>query len=351
MSVRGILILLLTLWPAWGHTQGFAGLGTGQEGFALPVEGTALQFPEDHGAHPAFRIEWWYLTANLTDASGRDLGVQWTLFRSAIAPETRPGWQDPQLWLAHAAVTTPDTHHVAERMGRGGVGQAGVRAAPFAAWIDDWEMRGAPGQGLQDLTLKATGEDFAYALRLKADAPLVLQGRDGYSQKSPEGQASYYYSQPHYTVTGTLTLPDGDVTVTGTAWLDREWSSQPLSADQAGWDWISLHLDDGAKLMGFQLRDTGGGAYTSGTWIGADGTVAPFGDGALRMTPLDRAQVAGRDMPVGWRVELPERDLDLTLRAVNENAWMDTLFPYWEGPVRIGGSHSGRGYLEMTGYE
>lgn len=69
------------------------------------------------------------------------------------------------------------------------------------------------------------------------------------------------------------------------------------------------------------------------------------------MTPQTRARVAGRDIPVGWRVELPERGLDLTVDAVNARAWMDTLFPYWEGPVRISGSHKGRGYLEMTGYE
>lgn len=351
MNAKVLLLLFLALCPGFANAQGFAGLGTGQEGFALPVEGQALEFPADHGAHPAFRIEWWYLTANLTDAKGRDLGLQWTLFRSALAPETKPGWPDPQLWLAHAAVTTPNAHHVAERMGRGGIGQAGVTAAPFEAWIDDWALRGQPGQGLQTLSLEASGADFAYALDMTTDAPLVLQGQGGYSQKSPDGQASYYYSQPHYRVEGTLTLPEGDVAVTGTAWLDREWSSQPLSADQSGWDWISLHLQDGAKLMGFQLRSTQGGTYTSGTWIGADGTAVPFGDGQLQMTPLKTAPVAGRDVPVHWRVQLPARDLDLTLEAVNEGAWMDTLFPYWEGPVRISGSHTGRGYLEMTGYE
>ena len=212
-------------------------------------------------------------------------------------------------------------------------------------------MTGVADQGLQQLSLRATGAEFAYALDLSADAPLVLQGQGGYSQKSPDGQASYYYSQPHYTVRGELTLPDGAVQVTGTAWLDREWSSQPLSADQAGWDWISLHLGDGAKVMGFQLRDTRGGRYTSGTWIGADGQVAPFGDGVLQMTPLEQARVAGRDLPVAWRVALPERGLDVTLQPVNRDAWMATLFPYWEGPVRISGSHDGRGYLEMTGYD
>lgn len=120
------------------HAQGFADMGAPAEGFALPDPAHVLEFPADHGAHPAFRIEWWYLTANLTGPDGTDYGAQWTLFRSALAPEEVEGWSSPQLWMGHAAVTTPDTHHFAERLARGGVGQAGVTLdGGFRAWIDD----------------------------------------------------------------------------------------------------------------------------------------------------------------------------------------------------------------------
>ena len=141
-------------------------------------------------------------------------------------------------------------------------------------------------------------------------------------------------------------LPEGAVSVTGRAWLDREWASQPLDPDQGGWDWISLHLDDGAKLIGFQVRDTRGGVFTSGTWIAPDGQAIPFGNGALRLTPLGRGTP-----PTRWRVELPAQDVDVQIDAINRDAWMPMLFPYWEGPVRLSGSHAGRGYLEMTGYD
>ena len=191
---------------------------------------------------------------------------------------------------------------------------------------------------------------MAYDLDLTARGPLITHGQNGYSVKSAEGQASYYYSQPFYQVQGTLDLPDGTIAVTGQAWLDREWSSQPLSDNQTGWDWVSLHFDDGAKLMGFRLRDTAGGNFTSGTWIEPDGTVAPFGDGTLTMTPLQTETVENRQVPVHWRIELPGRDLVVEIEAINPQAWMNTSFPYWEGPVIITGSHPGRGYLEMTGY-
>ncbi|MEL6680000.1 MAG: lipocalin-like domain-containing protein, partial [Pseudomonadota bacterium] len=241
-----------------GHAQGFAGLGTDAEGFAVPQPDTPFVFPDDHGAHPDYRIEWWYLTANLTGPDGTEYGIQWTLFRSALAPEgPAEGWDRPQVWMGHAAVTTARDHRVAERFARGGIGQAGATARPFEAWIDDWALvSSAPAEAdaYTALDVSARGDDFSYALALRTDADPVPQGVGGYSVKSAEGQASYYYSQPFYTVAGTLTIDGAEIPVTGSAWLDREWSSQPLSESQTGWDWFSLHLDSGEKVMAFRLR-------------------------------------------------------------------------------------------------
>ena len=349
-------LFFLGLAPQPVLSQGYAGLGSEAEGFAIPTPDTTLTFPYDHGPHPEFRIEWWYLTANLTGPDGTDYGIQWTLFRSALAPVETSGWSSPQIWMAHAAATTPDSHHVAERFARGGIGQAGVTIQPFEAWIDDWRMAssGTTTDELDALTVTAAGDGFGYSLSLDAKGLLVLQGRDGFSVKSPEGQASHYYSQPFYRITGSLTLPNGEgtttVPVTGQGWLDREWSSQPLADTQDGWDWASLHFDDGTKLMGFRLRDVDGPPFTSATWIGADGTATPYGNAGLTMTPLVETPVNGAPVPTQWQVDLPDRGVSVRIEALNPQAWMATRFPYWEGPVRITGSHSGRGYLEMTGY-
>ncbi|WP_298912265.1 lipocalin-like domain-containing protein [uncultured Roseobacter sp.] len=349
MNVKPFISLcFVNIWlGAAAMAQGFAGLGGDAEGFALPQRGYVFDFPADHGPHPEFRIEWWYLTANLRDADGVAYGLQWTLFRSALEPVERPGWDSPQLWLAHAAVTTPTGHHVAERRARGGIGQAGVKAAPFEAWIDDWHMQ---GPSLDKLALRASGTDFSYQMQLEAKGPLVLHGDGGYSQKSASGRASYYYSQPFFDIAGTLTLPQGDIAVTGHAWMDREWASQPLGASQVSWDWFSMAFDGGDRLMGFTLRDTEGGAYTAATWIDTEGGATAFADGAFRAEPLATSTVAGRQIPTLWRAQLPEKGVDVTVEALNADAWMATSIPYWEGPVTIRGSHAGRGYLEMTGY-
>ena len=327
-----------------GLAQGFAGLGQATDGFALPDLDTRFVYPEDHGPHPEFRIEWWYVTANLEGPDGTPYGVQWTLFRNALRPG---GTAADQAWMAHAAVAAPDGHRYAERFARGGSGLAGVTAAPFEAFIDEWQM---VGPDLTDIRLTAQGVDFHYDLELAADGPFVLQGENGYSVKSEAGQASHYYSLPSYDVAGTLTLPEGPVEVTGKAWLDREWSSQPLTATQTGWDWVSLHFETGEKLMGYRLRDRDGSTYTVGTWITAAQEAVPLTPGQLTMTATDWSDVAGREVPTEWSIALPDRNLAISASAIYPQSWMGTLVPYWEGPVEVTGTHPGIGYLEMSGY-
>ncbi|MDA8768439.1 iron ABC transporter permease [Planktomarina temperata] len=340
-------VFLLLLWPITASAQGFAGLGTDVDGFSYPQSPAQFDFPIDHGPHDDYRIEWWYLTANLEGLDGTPYGLQWTLFRSALTSDVGKGWSSPQLWMGHAAVTTPDAHFVTERLARGGIGQAGVQADPFEAWIDDWQL---VGPDFATLTVTASGPDFAYDMVLNSDGPLVFHGDEGYSVKSAEGQASYYYSQPFYVIEGTLILPTGSIKVAGDAWLDREWSSQPLSDNQTGWDWFSLSLEDG-KLMGFRLRQTDGSYYTSATWIDPNGTTTSYSNSAFEADPVAISDVGGRDVPTTWNVRLPDRGVDVEVTAINPQAWMDTSVPYWEGPIIVQGSHTGRGYLEMTGYD
>jgi predicted secreted hydrolase len=356
ISRRGFAggLALLALGSRAPFAQGFAGLGNETNGFAPVVPGKMLAFPADHGPHPDFRIEWWYVTANLVDSNGAPYGAQWTLFRQALAPGAQQeGWANQQIWMGHAAVTRADTHRYAETFARGGVGQAGVEIKPFRAWIDSWQMRGLDGMSdaiISPLELKASGTDFSYALRLDADRPLVLQGDAGFSKKSERGQASYYFSQPYFKATGTLAIDDKPVQVTGLAWMDREWSSQPLASDQTGWDWFSLHLGSSEKLMLFRLRQADGQNYFSGNWIGADGKSAQIASADIGMTPTASTEIAGRKVPTQWSIAIASRGLKIETTPLNAKSWMATSFPYWEGPIGFRGSHRGVGYLEMTGY-
>ena len=349
---RRYLLTLLCMSPvsALAQQQGFAGLGSAVEGFSQALPGPEINFPADHGSHPEFRIEWWYLTANLTDADGDVYGAQFTLFRQAASPRPqRKGWASQQFWLGHAAVTSAEAHLHAEKLGRGGIGQAGVHSEPFEAWIDDWSLASVD-QSFSPMRLRVAAPGFDYDLRLSTDSPMVLQGDDGYSVKSDRGQASYYVSQPFFVAEGTLRFGTRDIPVSGQAWMDREWSSQPLAPDQEGWDWFSLHLDSGDKVMLFRLRHAGGEHYLAGNWISANGVSTPIASTEIGMEPLQVERVVGRDLPIGWRLSVEARGLAIETTALNPQSWNGTSFPYWEGPIVLAGSHSGVGYLEMTGY-
>ena len=334
--------------------QGFAGLGMNGGGFASVIPGKTFAFPADHGPHPDYRIEWWYVTTNLMDAAGIAYGAQWTLFRQAMQPGAQQeGWANQQIWMGHAAVTRADTHRYSETFARGGVGQAGVEPKPFRAWIDSWQMRGLDpirDDSIAPLELTASGTDFSYTLRLDADRALVLQGDGGYSKKSERGQASYYYSQPYFKVAGSITIDDKPAQVTGRAWMDREWSSQPLTSDQTGWDWLSLHLNEGEKLMLFRLRQADGSNYRSGNWILPAGKTEQLASADIEMTPTAFTEIEGRKIPVAWRIAIPRLALSIECSPLNARSWMATSFRYWEGPISFRGSHGGVGYLEMTGY-
>jgi predicted secreted hydrolase len=335
------------------------------EGYAAVTPGKRFVFPDDHGVHPDFRIEWWYLTANLKDAEGRDWGLQWTLFRQSMdAKPVLKGWSSNQLWMAHAAITTPEGHLHEQRFARGGINQAGVNSVSraelnqqyngkFEVWIDDWEWSAKAANPFPSKLSFSIGET-RLSINLSSTKPWVLNGDRGYSQKSGQGQASYYYSQPHIKVEGSVFHQGESIALTGKAWLDREWSSQPLSANQQGWDWFSLHLNSGAALMVYRLRQTDGKHWLSGSLIKPDGSSQSLGPDEIRLKVLDRRWVkAGKqkvELPLSWQIDLPILGEQWQVDVLYDQQWMDTQFPYWEGVVKVDGGNNGVGYMELTGY-
>ncbi|KPF65770.1 hydrolase, partial [alpha proteobacterium AAP81b] len=212
--------------------------------------GVALSFPRDHGAHPDFRTEWWYATGWLTAASGKRLGFQVTFFRvrPGLGEDNPSAFAPRQIVFAHAALSDPALGRLrhGQKLARAGFGLASAATGDAALAIDDWRMaRRRDGVW----TARATASDFTLDLALTPTQPLLPQGQAGYSRKGADpASASYYYSIPHLRVAGAVTIDGKREAVTGTAWLDREWSSALLDARATGWDWLGLNMDDGAAL-------------------------------------------------------------------------------------------------------
>lgn len=329
------------------------------EPVAYPVvkPGVKLVFPRDHGAHPDYRTEWWYVTGAL-DSPRRDSGFQLTFFRSR--PGTAEALASPiaarQIVFAHAALTIPgDRLRHAERAARANLGASFSRLDCDLS-IGAWRMTREDGSAGEVFLLQMQSPQFSYDFTLKPSQPLLLQGDGGYSRKgrSPE-LASYYVSWPQLQVDGVLVVDGRRQAVSGRAWFDHEWSTAVLGDGAVGWDWLGINLADGGALMAFRLRDAlGGTVFAHAAWRDATGRVRQFGVAEVSFTPLRRWSSArsGASYPVQMEVRLGEHTLR-TLPVLDDqelSASQPTAVVYWEGLVQVDGSLKGRGYLELTGY-
>ena len=327
-------------------------------------------FPRDHGQHPAYRIEWWYYTGHLEGPGGRRFGFQVTFFRLGL--RARPGarasaWATGALYSAHAALSdlTRGRFRHAGRAARDGLDLAGAATHRHQVWVGPWRADALPDDP-HGTRLTVRAPDFALELTLHARTPPVLHGRGGLDRKGPApGQASWYYSLPDLAATGTVAAGGETVPVQGSAWMDHEFGTSQLGPEREGWDWWALRLSDGHALMLYRLRARGGGTapFSGGTLIDPAGRGTPFDlapDGPARLRPTRHWESPdGTRYPVAWRIELPTQGLalDVTpeLDAQELTPTAGVPFPYWEGAVRVAGTHAGRavtgrGYQELAGY-
>ena len=365
------LLLALRFWSAdrddetaGGDAFDVAGALSGEDdaaGFSRVVGPEPLQFPDDHGPHPDYRHEWWYVTGNVQDETGRHFGFQATLFRFSVAsepPEHGSALATNQLWMGHLAVTDTDAgeFHHRERFVRGGAGLADGVASPFRVWVEDWEMAGVDDEAMP-MEIRFQEDDLGVDMTVTPRKPLVLQGDQGYSRKGDHpGNASRYYSWTRLAAEGSVVVGGESHQVDGEAWMDREWGTSTLAEDQIGWDWFSVQLEDGRDVMFYQLRLEDGeiDARSKGLLVEADGAsrVLNSDDVALNATRHWDSPV-GMRYPVAWRMRIPEADLDLALEAVLDDQELRGAFRYWEGAIRVTGNTGpdGYGYAELTGYD
>ena len=324
---------------------------------ALPQ--TALAFPRDHGAHPGFRTEWWYITGH-AHSEGRAFGFQITFFRSRVEGTQAMASQFAarQLVFAHAALTDVQGGKLwhDQRIAREGFGVALAAEGDTRVQLRDWSLL-REGSGAYRARLPAG--DFALELECTPTQPLLLQGKEGLSRKGPEQkQASYYVSQPQLAAGGAVTLQGRRFEVTGRAWLDHEWSEELLHPDAVGWDWIGMNLEDGSALTAFRLRRKDGSTlWDGGSFRSLKGGLYVFSPGEVVFSPQRRwASALSQSLyPVEWIVRTPADFY--TVKAVLDNQELDsrasTGAVYWEGLSDLfdsNGKRVGRGYLEMTGY-
>ncbi|MEO1043817.1 MAG: lipocalin-like domain-containing protein [Pseudomonadota bacterium] len=348
VMLSALIMALLTAMGAWAASViRYPEVGPGQP----------ISFPRDHGSHDDFRTEWWYFTGWLETESGQPLGFQVTFFRTRpdIPDDNPSGFAPNQIVFAHAAISDPQTGTLVhdQRLGRAGFGIVDAAAGDADVALLGWTLV-RDGKGVFVSEVAAKG--FTLDLQMRPTQKVMLNGEAGYSRKGPRpSQASYYYSIPQLAVSG-LVMRNGDKqSVTGTAWLDREWSSDVLPENAVGWDWTGLNFDDGSALMAFQVRGRNGEAvYAGGSYRDAAGKQTILAPDAVRFEPrrIWTSPKTGAAYPVeaAFIVTLDGEEKRFVLQPLFDAQELSGSFTptYWEGAVTTEG---GRGYLEMTGYD
>jgi len=325
--------------------------------YAQVERGVNVQFPRDHGSHPAFRTEWWYVTG-VAGETGAEVGVQITFFRSrpGVAENENSRFAPRQILFAHAALALANRGSLVadQRVARAGFALAEAREQTTDVRIDDWslELRG------DVYAARIVARDFTFALDFRMTDPPLLQGDGGVSRKGPlAAQASLYYSIPQLAMTGTIAVDSRQRNIAGVAWLDHEWSSAYLAPEARGWDWTGINFDDGSALMAFRIRDRAGNSFwAGGAFRDRSGRHIVFQRDDVRFEPLRtwHSPRTNIDYPVAMRVRAGDLDLDLQpmFDDQEEDARPTVGTIYWEGAVRTRRADgvAGRGYLELTGY-
>jgi predicted secreted hydrolase len=350
-SSRG-LSLLLTLWLAVNAPA--AG-----DPYRLALPDYRFEFPRDHFNHPEFQTEWWYYTGNLRTAEGRRFGYELTFFRQAVDRQPAESvWDLRDVWMAHLALSDIQGGQFlhTERLNRAGPGIAGADLMQARVWNGNWQAQWTGSTQ----ALQAVADRFSFELSLKAEKPPVIHGANGVSQKAEGvGKASHYISFTRLATTGAIILDGKRFSVEGASWMDHEFFSHQLEANQSGWDWFSLQLEDRSELMLFRLRRTGGGIdpYSAGTFIDSQGHARHLAAGDFTVTPGKNwaSAATGGRYPVEWTIEVPSIGFKAAIRTPLVQQEITGSTNYWEGAIDIDGTKLGSpvkgvGYLEMTGY-
>lgn len=324
---------------------------------AAVTRGRELNFPRDHGSHPEFRVEWWYVTGLVT-VRGTPLGFQITFFRARTDRDSlNPSAFAPrQILIGHAALSDPGQQRLLhqQRAARAGFDLAEADTERTRVWIDGWRLE----QTADGYRMLLPVDEFGFDFELVRTQPLLLNGEAGFSRKGPRPEsASYYYSIPQLAVRGTVTRAGRAEGATGKAWLDHEWSSSYLDERASGWDWIGINFDDGSALMAFRIRALDGAPLWAGATLrDARGRTRTFQPQHVHFEPRRHWQSGrtGVRYPVAWDVVVGDAryTVEPLMDEQEQDARATTGTVYWEGAVELRqeGRRTGGGYLELTGY-
>jgi predicted secreted hydrolase len=295
--------------------------------------------PGDHGAHPAFEVEWWYTAGTVSAARGRDyfwFATVWSGMGFLVGRVNVVDLGADRIVLSKEYVAT----------GAPAQGQTQLDANGLTL---GWQPSGALGGWSIDAAAPGAG---ALKLSLTPVQPYVLNGPQGIVPEGP-GASSAYYSAPRLAARGTLVLHGHTINVSGRGWLDHQWGNFATNTASWHWNWFACQFRNGSDLMLYQFIKPSGQptGVQSGTFVPRPGvashlrrfTVQPLG-------PKIHPPGATATYPLNWRLKVPAAHLDLALAARARHQFISNRFVpgFWEGAAAVTSGTPGECIVEST---
>lgn len=328
-----------------------------------PLDPVAHEVSHDCG------VEWWYYTGLVHDKDdpAAQFGFELVIFEF-----------DPKgpLWgyLGNCAITDLSEEEPKFVFGwKPGFSKRQNAEIGFDVHAGSWRVMGHAGH--DQLFANTKGYEIEFDL-VDVKGPMI-QYDEGWMPMGENDEPFYYYTYPHMQVTGTMKTPDGDIEVTGDAWMDHQWGNPGMfdyiyPFDKAGhpraldsWEWYSIRLDNDDDIMLFVTRDDNGDElFRGGTISYADGETVNIPAEDIEICSLNEWTSNRTDAtyPQDWVVSLPSIGIqELNIDAVspdselNHNLWQKLLY-YWEGLCSVEGVTDdgvplqGYAFVELEGY-
>jgi len=306
---------------------------------AKAANNTLIALPEDDAPHQ-LKMEWWYYNGHLLTASGKKYSFHDSLFliNSGMSQ-----------MVNHVSLTDHQSgkHYIDQRSTAGNLSVGTVNRFDFTT--EHWSVAGGNGN---DKLIDST-PDFSFNLDLTSTQAPIFHGKDGVIFLGAAG-SSYYYSRTRMTITGTLKINGQSETVTGLAWFDHQWGD--FSTTQLSWDWLSLQLDNQSDLMIYQIRDKSNQPILYTGSYSKDGNTEILSSKDFTLTKGQQWHSAKTDThyPIEWKIVIPSKNMALTTHSIINDSEFDASLTsynvYWEGAIKVSGSHTGLGFMELSGY-
>lgn len=317
-----------------------------------------VKFPKDENAHDSM-IEWWYFNGHLEDKKCNKYSFMECLFRASLKKIKIPLLNRlplKNLYFSHSVISNLKSKESYPKVEYLNLVSNDSFSKPllFVNFTNPIILEGY----LNSVIEKTSSNNYRLKTKdmeldmVSTKKPLLLAGTGHINVGSKN---TYYYSLTSLKTTGRIKVNNKWVNVKGVSWMDRQWADVKYPQNEKDkWTWFSIQLNSKTEMVCGEY-DTSGKKYFLASISLPNNKQEHAKD--VRITPMEdswKSPKTGVEYPTSWRIEIPSKKIDLTVKAIIKNQEMSFgTINYWEGPLEVKGifknkKAKGLGFMELV---